>query len=425
MKVTKPKIFFGGIRLSGRKERTQGAAITPLAPVDEVRVFLKQHIGAPALPCVRAGEHVKRGQPIATAQGGISANVHAPVAGEVLEVVPGENGQGHIAIRRSELQETAYMPPLNMLTGEKIRERIFQAGIVGMGGAGFPTHVKLNPSKPVDTLILNGAECEPYLTCDDAVMREQSQKIARGGGYLAAALGVRKIMIGIEKNKPQAISLFRATVLTTIALPKRYPAGSEKHLIYACTGRKVPCGGLPADAGAIVQNVATALAVAEAVEDGKPLIERVVTVSGGGVNAPKNLLCPIGAPFRSLLEACSPTQTGVKLLDGGPMTGTALESDTAWVKKTTSGVTFLTERETDAKSPTPCINCGKCAEVCPMRLLPMQIEFYTAAKEYDNAERYGGVLSCIACGACSYICPARRPLSQAIRTARENLGRRA
>ncbi len=427
MKAKNGKLFFRGVHIRGRKELSENCPIKPVT-ADEVAIPMSQHIGAPALPVVEAGQAVKRGQLVGKSAGKISANVHASISGVVKEVAERPDGRGgkcvHVVITRGEEQAEDFMPPLESPTGEAIANRIEEAGIVGMGGAGFPTHVKMHPATAVDTLVLNGAECEPYLTCDDRLMREQRDKIVRGAFYLAEALGVKQVIIGIEKNKPEAIALFEETDLSVVALKKQYPMGSEKHLIYCCTGRKVPLGKLPADAGVVVQNVATAYAVCEAVELGKPLIERVVTVSGGGVETPKNLLCAVGTPLGALISACGIKETAVKYVAGGPMTGTALTGTETNVTKTTSGFLFLTAKETNDDEPTPCINCGKCASVCPMKLMPMQIEFYAAAGEYENANRYGGALACIGCGACGYICPARRPLAQAIKTTKAELGRK-
>ncbi|MGN0822895.1 MAG: electron transport complex subunit RsxC, partial [Candidatus Gallimonas sp.] len=387
MKAVKGKFFSRGVRLRGEKSLSSACEIKPLPPVSEVAIPLSRHIGKPAVPVAEVGQTVKRGELIARADGYVSVNVHASVAGTVTAVESRADGRGDsapcIVIRRAETDETAYMPPLSDPTAEQIVERVREAGIVGMGGAGFPTHVKLRPATKVDTLLINGAECEPYLTCDHRLMLERRDEIVRGARYLQKALGAERTVIGIEANKPDAIALFEETDLSVVALKKQYPMGSEKHLIYCCTGRKVPLGKLPADAGVDVQNVGTALAVCEAVEQGKPLVERVVTVSGRGVAAPSNLLCPVGAPLSALAEACGgATEEAVKLVAGGPMTGAALTGETSVVTKTSSGFLFLTARETNADPPTPCINCGKCAGVCPMKLMPMQTEFYTSVGDY-------------------------------------------
>lgn len=428
MKAIKGRPFFRGIKVAGHKGFTENLPAERLGPCGEVAIPLRQHVGAPAEALVLAGQRVKRGEQIAKAAGYVSANIHASVSGTVKAVEERPDGRGgkcvHIVIAPDAVQEDAFLPPLENPTAEEILSRIADCGIVGMGGAGFPTHVKLKPPVAVDTLIVNGAECEPYLTCDDVLMKHRRDEIARGAMYMAKAIGVSSVMIAIERNKPAAIAAFEESGLAVVALKKQYPMGAEKQLIYCCTGRKVPLGKLPADAGVIVQNAGTAFAVCEAVEQGKPLIERVVTVSGAGIAQPKNLVCPVGAPLSALIEACGGVHDAVKYVAGGPMTGAALIGEDAVVTKTTSGFLFLTRGETNADEPTPCINCGRCADVCPMKLMPMQTEFYTNAKEYENADKYGGVLSCIECGACTYICPARRPLAQAIKTAKENLRRK-
>ena len=428
MKI-RPRAFFRGIHIAGHKASTERLPAERFAAAGEVAVPLSQHAGAPALAIVQAGQAVKRGELIASAADGVSANVHASVAGTVKAVEQRADGRGGMAqfivIEPAETQEEAYLPPLSHPSAEELLARIRACGIVGMGGAGFPTHIKLTPPVPVDTLILNGAECEPYLTCDDALMQGNRDEIVRGAKYMAKALGVSRILIAIEKNKPAAIAAFEGTEFDVVPLKKQYPMGAEKQLIYCCTGRKVPLGKLPAHAGVVVQNVATAFAVCEAVECGKPLIERVVTVTGGGIAQPKNLICPVGTPLSALAEACGGERDAVKLVAGGPMTGTALTGTEAVVTKTTGGFLFLTAKETNTDAPTPCINCGRCAQVCPMKLMPMQTEFYTDAKEYENAAKFGGVLACIECGACTYVCPARRPLAQAIKTAKAELRRKS
>ena len=365
--IIRPIPFFRGVRLAGHKSRTRDLPIEPFSPA-EVAVPLSRHLGAPAVPLVQAGDRVRKGQTIGALAGKVSANVHASVSGTVKAVEERPDGRGGtmpcVVIAADGSKEEAFLLPLTDLTPRAIVERIEACGIIGMGGAGFPTHIKLSPSVPVDTLILNGAECEPYLTCDDALMRERTDAVVRGAKYMAQALGVGRILVAIEKNKPEAIAAFAATELAVVPLKKQYPMGAEKQLIYCCTKRKVPLGKLPADAGVIVQNVATAFAVCEAVEQGKPLIERVVTVTGEGVRTPKNLLCPVGTPLSALAEACGADDNTVKLVEGGPMTGAALTGTQAVVTKTTGGFLFLSAKETSVYDPTPCINCGRCADVC-------------------------------------------------------------
>lgn len=415
MKPYRAKRFRGGVKLNPNK-LARDIPIEKIGKQNRVEIPL----GRGVRPVVRTGDTVCRGQLIAQKEEFISANLHASIAGRILLTEEREDGD-YIVIENDFSEREKLYPPIKAPAPAEIRARIEEAGIVGMGGAGFPTAIKVSSGKPIDILILNGAECEPYLTADERIMRERTEDIIRGGKLLARAVGAERVIIAIEKNKPEAIALFEQTELEVCLLAERYPAGSEKQLIYAATGRKVPPARLPADAGVLVQNVATALAVKEAVDEGKPLIERVVTLSGDGTEQ-KNLLCPIGTPLSAFLPYKKENAETVLTVEGGVMTGRAVERD-AVVKKTTGGFLFLTKVQNE--SPKPCINCGKCAAVCPMRLMPMQIEFYTGAGKYNLAEKYGGVLSCIACGACTYACPARRPLNEAIARAKTELRKKA
>lgn len=387
----------------------------------EVAISTSQSLGKPALPVVEVGQKVKAGTLIAKADGAISSNVFASVSGEVTQIkkLIGARGneETYIFIKSDGLDEKEYLPPLENPTPEEIKERVFAAGVVGLGGAGFPTAVKLSPRSPVDTLIINGAECEPYLTCDHRLMLEKTDRIARGARYIAKALGVTKILIGIESNKPDALEAFeKYEDIQPVALKKQYPMGSEKHLIYVCTGRKVGLGKLPADSGVAVNNVATAFAVCQAVEIGKPLYASLLTVSSGAVAKPQNLWYRVGTSIREIVEYCGgETKTPKKVIHGGPMTGVALSSYNLYTGKTTSGILLLSDKEAAADEPTPCLSCGKCADVCPMRLMPMQTEFYAQSGDFASAAKHGNTMSCIECGACEFICPAKRPLIQSIR----------
>lgn len=452
MKAVKGKYYFGGVHPHDGKSLAKSAALEALPAPEVVAVSLSQSIGKPATCIVETGKTVKAGEVIAKADGEISSDVFASISGTVTEIkdVLSANGQQekYIFIQSNGQDDTDYLPPLSEPSGEEIKERIKAAGIVGLGGAGFPTAVKVAPSSPVDTLIVNGAECEPYLTCDYRLMIEKTDEIARGAKYIAKALGVERILIAIEKNKPDCIEKFEAyDYIQPVVLPKKYPMGGEKQLIYSATGRKVGLGKLPAEVGVIVQNVATCYAVCEAVELGKPLYERAVTVSGKAVKAPKNLWVKVGTSVKDIVSYCG-GELNVKVLDkdletvkhdnkdkvqsaeyteraeksavkkivlGGPMTGTALANYDVYTHKTTSGILLLSEKEAAAEEPTPCINCGKCADVCPMHLMPMNTAFYSAAGDFDAAAQYGQTAACIECGACEYICPAKRPLIQAIR----------
>ena len=422
MKAVKGKIFFGGVHVRDEKQLACDKPIEVLPLPSVTAVCVHQSLGKPAAVCVEKGQKVKEGQIVATADGAISANVFASISGVVKDIVemPSVCGvkETYVLIEGDGSTDKQYLPPLaGTDDAQKIIERIKDAGIVGMGGAGFPTAVKVAPKCKVDTLILNGAECEPYLTCDHRMMLEHTDEIVKGAKYIAKALGDVNLVIGIEANKPDCIAAFeKYDDIKVVKLAKHYPVGSEKHLIYATTGRKVGIGKLPADAGTIVQNVGTAFAVYEAVELGKPLYERCLTVSGRAVKEPKNLWVRVGTSIKDIVdycggEACEPR----KVISGGPMTGVALADYNSYVNKTTSGFVLMTEKEADTMAPTACLNCGKCADVCPMHLMPMQTAFYSAAGDFKTAAKLGNTMCCIECGACEYICPAKRPLIQAIR----------
>lgn len=421
MKAIKGKLFFSGIHVKDKKSLSCGCETEIMPEPAEAYISTSQSLGKPAIACVEKGQKVKEGELIAKADGAISSDVFASIAGEIVDIKPitGANGDAetYIIIKGDGSGEKTYLPPLSNPSAEEIKARIRACGIVGLGGAGFPAAVKVAPKTPVDALILNGAECEPYLTCDHRLMIERTDEIARGARLIAKALGVSEIIIGIEANKPDCIAAFeKYDDIQPVILKKQYPMGSEKHLIYATTGRKVGIGKLPADSGVVVQNVATAFAVCEAVEKGKPLYERVITVSGGAVKTPKNLWVRVGTSVKDIVDFCGgESQPPKKVIQGGPMTGLALATYDVYTHKTTSGVLLMTEKEAAAEEPTPCLNCGMCADVCPMHLMPMQTAFYSAAGDFDTAAKLGNTMACIECGACEYICPAKRPLIQAIR----------
>lgn len=387
----------------------------------KVCISLSQSLGRPAEPCVAVGDKVKEGQAVGKAAGPISSDVFASVAGTVTDISPKTFDDGkaetYVTIESDGSHEKAYMEPLTDPSPDEIRARMKDAGVVGMGGAGFPTAVKIAPKTPVDTLIINGAECEPYLTCDDRLMKEHPGEIFEGAKFLAKALGVTNIVIGIEANKPECIEKFeQIDGVSVVRLKKRYPMGGEKQLIYVTTKRKVGVGKLPADSGVVVQNVATCFAAYEAITMGKPLYERILTVTGKAVKNPRNLRVRVGTPIKDIIEYCGGEAEYLqKLVIGGPMTGLAVAGTDVYTRKTTGGILLMTEREACAEKPTPCLSCGKCADVCPMHLMPMNTAFYSEAGDYEAAAKLGGTLACIECGACEYICPARRPLIQDIR----------
>lgn len=419
--AVKAKFFFGGVHPKGNTKLSAAAPIEVMPSPEVVAVSTSQSIGKPAVVAVAVGQKVKEGELIAKADGEVSSNVFSSVAGTVTEIKEavgmGGGTETFVFIKSDGSDEKFRFPALTSPSAEEIKERIKDCGIVGLGGAGFPTHVKVAPKTPVDILIVNGAECEPYLTCDHRLMVEKTDEIVRGARLIAKALGVTDIAIGIEKNKPDAIAAFgKYDDIKVVVLGKKYPLGGERQIAYSVTGRKIPQGKIPAEFGVVVHNVATCYAVCEAVEEGKPLYERVVTVSGKAVKEPKNLLVKVGTSVKEIVEYCGgEAENPKKVVNGGPMTGVALASYEHYAHKTTSGILLLSNKEAAADEPTPCLNCGKCADVCPMHLMPMNAAFYSAAGDFEAAEKYGNASYCIECGSCEYVCPAKRPLIQAIR----------
>ncbi len=423
MSIRKGKKYPYGIHVKDMKELCADNPIIKMPAPKKVYVSMSQHIGAPAIPIVDIGDKVTKRQLIGKASGVISANVYSSICGTVTAVEDIVNGNGqklkYVVIENDGREEEIFFDQIADFEPSTIIERIRLAGIVGLGGAGFPTAVKLSPATQLDTLIVNGAECEPYLTCDYRLMIENTDDIYRGIKYAARALNIKKIIIGIEANKPKAIEAFeKYPDLDVVVLQKQYPMGSEKHLIYCTTGRKVPCGKMPFDVGVCVQNIKTVIAIKHAIEDNKALSSTVLTVSGGGITTPKNLRVQIGTPLEDIIEFCGGEngQT-VKIVAGGPMMGKGLINLNAYTRKTDSGFLFLTKSEAPEDASTNCINCGVCAKNCPMRLMPMYIESYSLAGDFKNAEKYGA-MNCIECGSCAYNCPAKRYLVQSIQAAK-------
>ncbi|HWR62524.1 MAG TPA: electron transport complex subunit RsxC [Clostridia bacterium] len=432
--------FKGGTHPPHSKKATESLSIERANEPKAVVIPMQQHIGAPCEPIVQVGDEVKVGQKIGEAKGFVSSPVHSSVSGKVVAVEPRLYSGGMAVpcvVIESDLQNTvspeiASKGDLSGLSAEDVKNIIKEAGIVGMGGATFPTHVKLAPppDKKVDTVILNGAECEPYLTSDHRLMLEYPEDVVFGLQALMKALGVKQGYIGIETNKPDAVEkIYEAAKgiegIEVVALKTKYPQGAEKQLIYACTKREVPSGGLPADAGVVVNNVGTAAAVAKAIKTGIPLIERIVTITGQGVNSPKNLIVKIGTSFREVIEQCGGLKgkTG-KVIAGGPMMGITQFSLDIPVIKGTSGILVLSEEEARMPEPSNCIRCGKCVEVCPINLMPVNISTCSLANKHEQAEALNA-MDCIECGSCSFVCPAKRPLVDSIRVSkREILARR-
>ncbi len=423
METKKGKFFPFGIKVKGKKSLSKDTPILTMAEQEILKINLCQHIGAPATPVVAVGDKVKKGSLIASESGFISANVYSGISGEVISIenLPTVTGamQPHIVIKNDFFNEEVFLADMPDYEPKSIIARIREAGIVGLGGAGFPTAVKLSPKESVDTLIINAAECEPYLTCDYRLMLERTNDIATGIRFMQKALGVKKVIIGIEANKPDCIKLFeKFDDFSVVVLKKQYPMGSEKHLIYCCTGRKVACGALPASVGCVVQNVKTAIATYEAIVLNKPLYEGVLTVSGEGIKEPKNIKAPYGTSYQAIIDFCGGTTNGTaKFVAGGPMMGKAMVSTDLYTKKTDSGILALTKKEVSLSSPTNCINCGKCIHNCPMRLMPTAMEALILSGDYLGADKLG-VINCIECGSCAYNCPAKRSLTQSFNFAK-------
>jgi electron transport complex protein RnfC len=422
--------FKGGVHPSYRKDATAGEAVKTLPPPASAVIPLQQHIGAPCQALVKVGDEVRVGTRVGEAKAFVAAPVHATISGKVKTVGPQPHPSG-VPVQAVVIEgdgsdtweeRTPHEP--DALSADELKALVRDAGIVGLGGATFPTHVKLSPpsEKPIDTLLINGAECEPYLTADHRLMVEQAEEVLKGTSILARILGVSRIIVGVEGNKPDAIEALKAAAgkdHEIVTLPVKYPQGAEKQLIKAILNREVPPPpGLPMDVGVVVQNVGTCLAVKEAVWDGKPLVERVVTVSGGGIPNPANLRVRLGTPFSALAEACGGMKDDVvRLLMGGPMMGIAQHSLDPPVIKGTSGLLFLMREETALRPERGCIRCGRCVRACPMILSPQTIVLYGKNKLFDQAERWRA-LDCIECGCCSWSCPSSIPLVHYIRFAK-------
>lgn len=425
----KTRTFAKGIKPPHNKRYTDGSPLKDCPAPSTVYIPLSQHIGKPAIAVVAAGDRVKVGTRIGAADGYVSADIFSSVSGTVKAIVRRKTPTGfceHVEIENDGAYKIQYLPPMGEVTRESILKRIKDAGLVGMGGAGFPSHVKYAPKTPVDTFIINAAECEPYITCDYRLLVEHTDKVLGGAKLLADALGQSEFYIGVEDNKPQAIELLEASAKAqninahVVALKSKYPQGAEKQLIYAVTRRKVPLGKLPADVGAVVGNVHTAYALYEAAFENIPLYRRAMTVTGD-VETPSNLWVRTGTLYSDCAEFCGGARSDcVKTISGGPMMGFALADTNYSVTKTSGALLFLNEKDANTSAPMPCINCGKCAKACPMNLMPMYIDAYTLRGDYATAEKYGA-LNCIECGCCAYTCPAKRPIVQSVKLCKNKL----
>ncbi|MBK1693787.1 electron transport complex subunit RsxC [Chromatium weissei] len=417
----------GGIHPDYHKELSGDCAIEAMPLPARLYIPVQQHIGAPAEILVTAGDVVKKGQLIARRQGQVSAHHHAPTSGTVTAVTevpaPHPSGlpQSTIVIEPDGQEEWAVLAaPIDdpfAVAPDVIAERVAESGIVGMGGATFPSAVKLNLGirYQIETLLINGAECEPYLTCDDRLMREHAEAIVDGARIMAHALGAPRIVIAIEENKPHAIAAITVAAepfsqIETAVLPVKYPMGSERHLTLAITGQETPARKLTADLGVVVHNVATARAVHEAVRWGRPLIRRVITVSGEAIRTPKNVEVALGAPVSELIDFCGGfAQRPERIIQGGPMMGTPLPNLDVPVVKGMSGILALTAAEINDRPADPCIRCGACVNICACGLTPVELAAHIRHDNLEGAVKLG-LLDCVSCGSCSWVCPSHIPL---------------
>lgn len=425
----------GGIHPEEHKELTEHLAIEEMPLPDQVVLPLSMHFGAPAKPVVKKKQEVQEGEVIATVEKALGASIHSSVTGVVRAIEP----RPHPTMVRCDaviIDRDPAAPPRTYeiedwrnVTREQLLARVKDAGIVGLGGAGFPTFVKLSPppTAKVDTLVLNGAECEPYLTTDHRIMLESPEKVVEGAKVLLKILGIKEAVIGVELNKPDAINALAKVAregagkddmtVRVQGMTVKYPQGSEKQLIYSLTGRSVPGGGLPFDVGVIVQNISTTIAALDAATMQKPLYEKVATFSGRAINRQANLRLRVGTLLSDVVTYLGGTKDLLKIVSGGPMMGFAMSSLDVPVTKTTSGVLFLNSSETDTGEYGPCIHCGWCLQACPMGLQPKEVAIYVEAGKGHLTEKFG-VFDCFECGCCAYVCPAKRPLVQFARLAK-------
>jgi electron transport complex protein RnfC len=425
-------------RLEENKFYTEGKLIVTLPLPAKVYIPVIQHLGKPCDKLeVKPGDIVLKGQVIAVSEAKVFSPVHSSLSGKVIAVQDWPHpvlGKAKTVVIESDGQDKHFATShrseeeIKKLSAQQIREIVFKAGIVGMGGASFPTHIKLNPPKPVTALIVNIAECEPYLTGDSQLTIEKTREILLGAELVARTLSAKEVFIAIEDNKPRAIealksALGRDQTAKLTVLKSQYPQGGEKQLVKSVLGKEVPQGKLPFDVGVNVQNVSTVYAIYEAVYKNKPLYERVVTVTGGIFTNPNNILCRIGTPIKELIDFCGPLKDEpAKIIVGGPMMGIAQFTDLAPVIKSTTGVIVLDKKESRVKEEDFCIRCGSCVRACSMGLLPCLMNQAAEKNLWQQAKDYGA-LDCMECGLCSYACPSNRKIVQSIRRAKLELNK--
>ncbi|MCX8057489.1 MAG: electron transport complex subunit RsxC [Ignavibacteria bacterium] len=428
LKLISKKTFKGGVHPKEFKELTEHKVLEKFPEPDELVIPLSQHSGKDAIPLVKKNDKVKVGTLIAKEDGFISAPIHSPICGTVTSITKTFTFAGiqksSIILKKDGLDEKDFLPPLDFETvsSEEIISRVKEAGIVGLGGAAFPTYVKLipPPDKKIDMIILNACECEPYLTRDYRLVVERTEDLIKGLKLIMRASKVQRGIIGIEDNKQEAIELLKEHLVNhseieLVVLKTKYPQGAEKMLIKAATGREVPPGKLPLDVGVIVQNVGTAISIFDAVVNGIPSIYAYLTVSGLGINEPKNLIVPIGTSIEDVIEYCGGMKENVRrIVIGGPMMGYAQFDLSTPITKAVSGILFLTDEELEVFPETNCLRCGMCVSVCPLNLTPVRLVRLIQNKRFEEAAILNVAL-CMECGTCAYSCPASIPLVQWLR----------
>ena len=416
------------VRLAENKHYSENKLTQSLPLPQKVYIPLIQHLGKVCNPEVKVNDMVSLGQRIASVEAHVYAPIHASISGKVVAIQDWPHpvlGRAKAVVIEGDGQDNLAefclkdQRQIDKLTAQDLRKIVLDAGIVGMGGASFPTHIKLNPPKPLHTLIINGTECEPYLTADARLMVEKTAQISAGIVLIARCLGVRDVYIGIEKNKPEAIEAFSGVSgIKVKVLSSEYPQGGEKQLIKNILGKEIPRGKLPFDIGVLVQNVATVYAIYEAVYKGKPLFERIVTVTGSCLESPKNLLVRIGTPIKDLIEFCGPLKDlPAKIIIGGPMMGIAQYTDLVPIIKSSNGLLLMNKNEAKLLDEDPCIRCAACVRGCPVGLMPCQINLASERLLWDLTKEYGAS-DCIECGICNYVCPSNRKLLQTIKRAK-------